>query len=75
MLPLQNLSRDPDQEFFSDGMTEALISSLAQLNSIDVISRTSVMRFKGTTKSGPEIGRELPQTSGVPAREARGPGP
>jgi TolB-like protein len=40
-------------------MTEALITSLAQLNSIDVISRTSVMRFKGTTKSVPEIGREL----------------
>jgi TolB-like protein/tetratricopeptide (TPR) repeat protein len=59
VLPLQNLSRDPDQEFFSDGMTEALISSLAQLNSIDVISRTSVMRFKGTTKGAPEIGREL----------------
>jgi TolB-like protein len=59
VLPLQNLSRDPEQEFFSDGMTEALITSLAQLNSIDVISRTSVMRFKGTTKSVPEIGREL----------------
>jgi eukaryotic-like serine/threonine-protein kinase len=59
VLPLQNLSRDPDQEFFSDGTTEALISSLAQLRSIDVISRTSVMRFKGTTKSVPDIGREL----------------
>jgi eukaryotic-like serine/threonine-protein kinase len=59
VLPLQNLSRDPDQEFFSDGTTEALISSLAQIRSLDVISRTSVMRYKGTTKPLPEIGREL----------------
>src|SRR5262245_17639747 len=59
VLPLQNLSRDPDQEFFSDGMTEALITSLAQLQSVDVISRTSVMRLKGTTKRPPEIGREF----------------
>jgi serine/threonine protein kinase/tetratricopeptide (TPR) repeat protein len=59
VLPLQNLSNDPDQEFFSDGTTDALISSLAQLQALDVISRTSVMRYKGTTKSLPEIGREL----------------
>jgi len=59
VLPLQNLSPDPDQEFFSDGMTEALISSLAQLKSIDVTSRTSVMRFKNTTKQVREIGRDL----------------
>ena len=59
VLPLQNLSRDPDQEFFSDGTTEALISNLAQIHDLDVISRTSVMRYKGTTKTVPEIGREL----------------
>jgi eukaryotic-like serine/threonine-protein kinase len=59
VLPLQNLSRDPDQEFFSDGTTEALIGNLAQIRSLDIISRTSVMRYKGTTKTIPEIGREL----------------
>jgi eukaryotic-like serine/threonine-protein kinase len=59
VLPLQNLSRDPDQEFFSDGTTEALISNLAQIHDLDVISRTSAMRYKGTTKTVPEIGREL----------------
>src|SRR6185436_7121478 len=59
VLPLQNLSRDPDQEFFSDGTTEALISNLAQIHDLDVISRTSAMRYKGTTKTVPEISREL----------------
>jgi serine/threonine-protein kinase len=59
VLPFQNLSRDPEQEFFSDGTTETLIASLAQISSLDVISRTSVMRFKGTTRPMPEIGREL----------------
>jgi eukaryotic-like serine/threonine-protein kinase len=59
VLPLQNLSRDPDQEFFSDGTTEALISNLAQIHDLDVISRTSAMRYKSTTKTVPEIGREL----------------
>src|SRR5260370_40546562 len=59
VLPLRILSRDPDQEFFSDGIPEALISNLAQLHALKVISRTSVMRYKGTTKLLPEIGREL----------------
>jgi eukaryotic-like serine/threonine-protein kinase len=59
VLPLQNLSRDPDQEFFSDGTTEALISNLAQIHDLDIIARTSIMRYKGTTKTVPEIGREL----------------
>ncbi len=59
VLPLQNLSGDPSQEYFSDGTTEALISSLAQVRALKVISRTSVMRFKGTTKALPEIAREL----------------
>jgi TolB-like protein/DNA-binding winged helix-turn-helix (wHTH) protein/Tfp pilus assembly protein PilF len=59
VLPLRNLSRDPEQEFFSDGMTEALISNLAQIHSLRIISRTSVMRYKGTTERLPVIGREL----------------
>jgi serine/threonine-protein kinase len=59
VLPLQNLSRDPDQEFFSDGTTEALISNLGQIHDLEVTSRTSAMRYKGTTKTTPDIGREL----------------
>ena len=59
VLPLQNLSGDPNQEFFSDGMTEQLISSLAQIHSLKTISRTSVMRYKGSSKSLPDIGKEL----------------
>src|SRR5690349_15046309 len=59
VLPLQNLSGDPAQEYFADGMTESLISNLAQIHALKVISRTSVMRYKNTTKSLPEIAREL----------------
>ena len=59
VLPFQNLSRDPDQEFFADGTTDVLILSLAQIHALDVTSRTSVMRYKGTTKPLPEIAREL----------------
>jgi TolB-like protein/DNA-binding winged helix-turn-helix (wHTH) protein/Tfp pilus assembly protein PilF len=59
VLPLQNLSGDPTQEYFADGMTEALISGLAQIRSLKVISRTSAMSFKGTRKPLPEIAREL----------------
>jgi TolB-like protein/DNA-binding winged helix-turn-helix (wHTH) protein len=59
VLPLQNLSGDPEQEFFSDGMTEAVITKLAQISEARVISRTSVMRFKTTSESVPEIGRQL----------------
>ena len=59
VLPLQNLSRDPEQEFFSDGTTDALISNLAQIHSLDVTSRTSVMRYKRTTMAVPAIAREL----------------
>lgn len=59
VLPLQNLSADPSQEYFSDGMTDALITDLAQIGSVKVISRTSVIRYKKTDKSLPEIAREL----------------
>jgi TolB-like protein/DNA-binding winged helix-turn-helix (wHTH) protein/Flp pilus assembly protein TadD len=59
VLPLTNLSGDPAQEYFSDGMTDALITDLAQMGSVKVISRTSSMRFRRTDKSLPEIAREL----------------
>jgi TolB-like protein/DNA-binding winged helix-turn-helix (wHTH) protein len=59
VLPLQNLSNDPAQEYFSDGMTDALITDLAQIGSLKVISRTSSMQYKQTKKSLPEIAREL----------------
>ena len=59
VLPLENLSGDPDKEYFADGMTEALIADLAKIGTLKVISRTSVMRYKGTQKSLPEIAREL----------------
>ena len=59
VLPLSNLSADPAQEYFSDGMTDALTTDLAQLGSLKVISRTSAMRYKKTDKSLPEIAREL----------------
>jgi TolB-like protein/DNA-binding winged helix-turn-helix (wHTH) protein len=59
VLPLENLSGDPSQECFVDGMTEELITDLAKDRSLRVISRTSVMRYKGTKKGLPEIAREL----------------
>jgi len=59
VIPLQNLSGDPEQEYFADGMTDALITALAKMGNARVISRTSIMRYKGTTKNIKEIGREL----------------
>ena len=59
VLPLTNLSGDPSQEYFADGMTEALISNLTQIRALRVISRISAMRYKGTTKSLQEIADEL----------------
>jgi TolB-like protein/DNA-binding winged helix-turn-helix (wHTH) protein/cytochrome c-type biogenesis protein CcmH/NrfG len=59
VLPLENLSRDPEQEYFADGMTEELITDLGKISALRVISRTSVMRYKGTKKPLPEIAREL----------------
>jgi eukaryotic-like serine/threonine-protein kinase len=59
VLPLENLSHDPEQEYFADGMTEALTTELAQISTLKVISRTSVMQYKGTNKPLPQIAREL----------------
>ena len=59
VLPLENLSKDPEQEYFADGMTEALITDLGKISELRVISRTSSMHYKGTRKTLPEIAREL----------------
>jgi serine/threonine-protein kinase len=59
VLPLENLSKDPGQEYFADGMTDELISTLANLAGLRVISRTSVMRYKAARKSLPQVAREL----------------
>lgn len=59
MLPLENLSKDPNQDYFSDGITDALTTELAQIGSLRVISRTSAEHFKGTKETLPQIGREL----------------
>src|SRR5437868_473442 len=59
VLPLENFSGNPGQDYLSDGMTEALISRLSSIHALRVISRTSTMHFKGTQKSAPAIGKEL----------------
>ena len=59
VLPLVNISQDKGDEYFADGMTEELISSVSRAQGLRVIARTSVMRYKGTNKSVSEIGREL----------------
>ncbi len=59
MLPLRNTSGDPTQEYFVDGMTEAIISDLSHIKALRVISRTSAMQYKGSTRPLPEIAREL----------------
>lgn len=59
VLPLDNLSGEKDQEYFADGMTEALITDLAKIGALKVISRTSIMQYKGVRKPLPEIAREL----------------
>ena len=59
VLPFENLSPDPDQEYFSDGLTEEVISDLSKVHALRVISRSSAMTFKGTKKKVPEIAREL----------------
>jgi len=59
VLPLENLSGDPEQEYFADGMTEELITNLAKISALKVISRTSMMQYKGTKKPLPQIAKEL----------------
>jgi eukaryotic-like serine/threonine-protein kinase len=59
VLPLENFSRDPDQEYFADGMTEALITDLSKISALRVISRTSVMQYKGVKRPLPEIAKAL----------------
>ena len=59
VLPLANLSHDPEQEYFADGMTDELITNLAKISALRVISRTSVMRYKRATPPLQQIGKEL----------------
>ncbi len=59
VLPLENLSGDPAQEYFADGMTESIITNLSKIGALKVISRTSVMRYKRSGKTIPEIAKEL----------------
>ena len=57
VLPLENLSGDPEQEYFADGMTDALITDLAKIRALTVISRTSIMQYKGVRKPLRDIAR------------------
>ncbi|MHC4143457.1 MAG: protein kinase domain-containing protein [Planctomycetota bacterium] len=59
VLPLENLTGDPEQEYFADGMTEALIANLGKIGALQVRSRTSIMQYKDVRKPLPEIAREL----------------
>ena len=59
VLPLANLSHDSEQDYFSDGMTDELITELSKIGTLRVISRTSAMHYRGTSKTLPEIAREL----------------
>jgi TolB-like protein/DNA-binding winged helix-turn-helix (wHTH) protein/Flp pilus assembly protein TadD len=59
VLPLENLTGDSKQDYFADGMTEELITQVSKLGDLKVISKTSVMQYKGTKKSLPQIAREL----------------
>jgi len=68
VLPLETFPAIPEQDYLSDGMTEALISRLSAIHDLRVISRTSVMRFKGTRKPLPAIGKELNVDALIEAR-------
>jgi serine/threonine protein kinase/tetratricopeptide (TPR) repeat protein len=59
VLPFDNLSNDPEQEFFANGMTDQLITDLSKIRALRVISRTSVMQYRGVRKSLPQIARDL----------------
>ena len=71
VLPLVHLSGDPEQEYFADGMTEALITDLAQIQDLRVVSRTSAMQFKGARQPLPEIARALQVDAVVEGTVAR----
>jgi len=71
VLPLDNLSGDPAQEYFADGMTEALITELSKISALKVISRTSALRYKDTDKPMPQIARELGVTGLIEGSVAR----
>jgi TolB-like protein/DNA-binding winged helix-turn-helix (wHTH) protein/Tfp pilus assembly protein PilF len=64
VLPFENLSPDPNQNYFTEGITDELITNLAKLSDVRVISRTSVMQYSGTRKSLPQIAQEL-QVDGI----------
>jgi TolB-like protein/DNA-binding winged helix-turn-helix (wHTH) protein/Tfp pilus assembly protein PilF len=72
VLPLENLSGDKEQEYFADGMTDALTTDLAQIGSLRVISRTSAMQFRGSKETLPQIGRELQVDAVVEGAVTRG---
>ena len=59
MLPLENLSHDPEQEYFAEGLTEALITTLARIGELRVVSRTSAMQYKGVHRPLCDIAQEL----------------
>src|SRR5262249_27701396 len=59
VIPLENLSRDPEQEYFADGMTDELITNLAKMSEARIVSRTSVMHYKASRKTLKEIAHEL----------------
>jgi TolB-like protein len=59
VLPLENLSRDPEQEYFAEGLTEALINTLVKIGELQVVSRTSVMQYKGVHRPLREIAQQL----------------
>ena len=59
VLPFENISPEPEQEYFSDGLTEEIITDLSYINDLLVISRSSAMTFKGSNKTIPEIARQV----------------
>lgn len=74
VLPLENLTGDPGQDYFVDGLTEALIANLSKISSLRVISRTSIMQYKQARKPLPEIARELNVKAVVEGSVARSDG-
>ena len=67
VLPFQNMSGDPEQEYFADGMTDSLITDLSQLREIMVIARNSAFTFKGKNVDVRQVGRELGEPDHTPS--------